>query len=57
VPKFTCVHQKEQRIGEIAADILVKNINNPIERESWQHEKLSCELWIGGSVKKIKQQE
>jgi len=53
VPKFTCIHQVEQRIGEIAAEILMKNIINPAESQSWHHEKLPCELLIGESVKKM----
>lgn len=53
VPKFTCVYQSEVRIGQTAADILLRNITDPAENEKYQNEKISCELLVGNSVKKI----
>ncbi|WP_066068086.1 LacI family DNA-binding transcriptional regulator [Neobacillus soli] len=53
MPKFTCVNQGEQQIGEIAAEVLLKNIAGESESQTWHQEKVSCEVLPGDSVKKI----
>jgi DNA-binding LacI/PurR family transcriptional regulator len=53
VPIFTCISQSERLIGQMAADILLRNIVSQNEHEEWQNVKIACELLEGNSVKTI----
>ncbi len=56
VPKLTCINQREQQIGEMAAEVLLRNISGESESQTWHQEKVSCELLPGDSVKKLNDQ-
>ncbi|EKN69765.1 LacI family transcriptional regulator [Neobacillus bataviensis LMG 21833] len=56
LPKFTCVKQGEEQIGEIAAEILLKNIAGETESQTWHKEKVFCEVVPGDSVKNLNNQ-
>ncbi|MEH7386468.1 LacI family DNA-binding transcriptional regulator [Bacillus sp. JJ1521] len=56
VPKITCINQGEQQIGEIAAEVLLRNISGEAESQNWHQEKITCELMPGDSVKKLNDQ-
>ncbi|MCR8633427.1 LacI family DNA-binding transcriptional regulator [Paenibacillus radicis (ex Xue et al. 2023)] len=53
VPKFTCISQSEQQIGEVAMKALMRSILDESETEQWHQEKIACELMLGESVKKL----
>jgi DNA-binding LacI/PurR family transcriptional regulator len=53
VPKITCIRQPEQRIGEIAVEVLLANVLNTDENRPPHQEKILCELLLGESVKKL----
>ncbi|WP_028552929.1 LacI family DNA-binding transcriptional regulator [Paenibacillus sp. UNC451MF] len=54
IPKFTCISQSEQQIGETAAQVLLRNVLNEEETndEPWHQEKIPCKLLPGDSVMK-----
>ena len=46
VPRFTCINQSEQHIGELAGEILLENILGETDAETWQQEKIPCEFCL-----------